>query len=233
MNTLSRLSYPPLGTLRRPSLPVALLFILLSFGVRHSAQGAVIYSGLQNIAIPTTFDGVYLDIDNGHISTSTILGWDVNFFFGGVGIAASTGFQPARMSTSNESTVLKYALNDAIDGSLNYAGAQETGSGDHLGMAGNFQNGVQGYLGFKFTKNNSSGPYYGWMRVTLTANTSGALIHDWAWEDSGAFILAGAMVPEPGRALMILAGLAVACLRRKRGPGPIAQTRVPAGGTHL
>lgn len=187
-----------------------LLALLLAFA--SLTQAAVIHSGAQNILIPTTFDGVYVDIDSGNTSTSPILGWDVNLFFGGVGIAGSTRFQPARMGTGNMDTVLKYALNDLIDGSLLYAGAQETGSSDHLGALGNFQDGVEGFLGFRFTKNDASGPFYGYMRVTLTANTPGGMIHDWAWEDSGLAI----MIPEPGRAVLLLLGGMVGVLRRRR-----------------
>jgi hypothetical protein len=187
-----------------------LLALLLAFA--SLTQAAVIHSGAQNILIPTTFDGVYVDIDTGNTSTSPILGWDVNFFFGGVGIGASTVFQPARMGTGNMATVLRYALLDVIDGSLLYAGAEETGSSDHLSAPGNFQDGVEGYLGFRFTKNDSSGPYFGYMRVTLTGNTPGGIIHDWAWEDSGLAI----MIPEPGRAVLLLLGGIVGVVRRRR-----------------
>jgi hypothetical protein len=68
----------------------SVLFVILSFAIPHSAHSAIIYSGLQNIAIPTTFDGIYLDVDTGATSTSTIGGWDVNFFFGGIGIGGIT-----------------------------------------------------------------------------------------------------------------------------------------------
>lgn len=71
-----------------------------------------------------------------------------------------------------------------------------SGSATHLGAPGNFQDGVEGYLGFRFMTNEGDGFYYGWMRVTLTANTPGAVIHDWAWESSGAAIAAG-QIPEP------------------------------------
>lgn len=208
-----------------------LLFAILSLAMLHSASAAVIYSGIQNITIPTTFDGVYVDIDNGATSASTIVGWDVNIIFGGVGIGGSAAFQPARDGTGVMDTVLNYALNDLIDGSLLYAGAVETGSSDHLGLAPTqFQDGSEGYLGFKFTKNDSSGPYYGWMRMTLTANTAGALIHDWAWEDSGAGILAGALVPEPGRAMLVLLGFCALALRRRRLRSGDVMSR--SGGTH-
>ncbi len=180
------------------------------------AHGAVTYSGLQNIPIPTNFDGVYVDIDNGSISTTPSAGWDVNFFFGGLGIAASTYFQPARVGTRIEDTVVEYELTDGINGSLLFAGAQETGSSDHLGPGVNqFHDGVEGYVGFMFTKNDNSGPYYGWMRVTLTANTPGGVISDWAWEDSGAAISAG-VVPEPGGVTLLVLGAMGMVLRRRR-----------------
>jgi hypothetical protein len=183
-----------------------------------NSRAAVIYSGVQNIPIATNFDGVYLDLDTGTTSSSTIIGWDINPFFGGVGIAASAAFEPARVGTGNMDTILRFALNDLIDSNSFYAVAQETGSADHLGAPGNFQAGVPGYLGFRFTKNDNSGPYYGWMRLTLTANTSGAFIHDWAWETNGSAILAGSLlsIPEPTRATLLLLGSAMLCLKRRR-----------------
>lgn len=193
----------------------SLLLVGLLIGAADLAPAAVVYSGLQNIPIPTTFNGIYLDIDDGTTSTSVVTGWDINVFFGGVGIGGSTDFQPARVGTGNMSTILKYGLGDLIDGSLLYSSG-ETGSSDHLGSPGNFQDGVEGYLGFRFVMNDTSGPYYGWMRLTLTANAPGAFIHDWAWEDSGSGILAGGAVPEPGRAMLGMLGLAAMVLRRRR-----------------
>lgn len=188
-----------------------LIFVILAFVIRHSANAAVIYSGTQNIPIPTTFDGIYLDLDTGTSSTSVITGWDVNFFFGGLGIGGSAAFQPARIGTGNMDTVLRLDLYDLIDDTLHYS-MGETGSSDHLGAPGNFQDGTEGYLGFRFTKNDLSGPFYGYMRLTLTANTPGALIHDWAWDDTGGFLT----IPEPDRTLMMMLGLLTGILRRRR-----------------
>lgn len=195
-----------------------LLFVILSFAIRPSAQSAVIYSGVQNIAIPTTFDGVYLDIDTATTSTSVITGWDVNPFFGGYAIGNSAAFQPVRSGTGNSDSILNLAYGTLVDSLLNYA-TGEAGSSDHIGgVAYQFTEGAQGYLGFKFTTNSNSGPFYGWMRLTLTANTSGAIIHDWAYDDTGAGIFIGSItsVPEPSRALLVMVGLASTLLRRHR-----------------
>ena len=200
---------------RLPSVPSRLtrcvLFVILSFVIPHSAQSAIIYSGLRNIVIPTTFDGIYLDVDTGATSTSTITGWDVNFFFGGIGIGGSDAFQPARMGTGNMDTIRLFDIYDFIDDTLAFS-IGETGSSDHLGAPGNFQEGVEGYLGFRFTRNNLSSPFYGYMRLTLTANTPGAMIHDWAWDNTGIPIT----IPEPSRGLLMLLSAFLALTRRRR-----------------
>ncbi len=212
-HAISRASISP-----NASWLMTLTFVILSFAIPHSAQSAVIYSGVQNIAIPTTFDGVYLDIDTATTSTSVITGWDVNPFFGGYAIGNSAAFQPVRSGTGNSDSILNLAYGTLVDSLLNYA-TGEAGSSDHIGGgAYQFTEGAQGYLGFKFTTNSSAGPFYGWMRVTLTANTSGALIHDWAYDNTGSGLLVGSLtsVPEPGRALLVMVGLASTLLRRHR-----------------
>ncbi|MDB6134041.1 MAG: hypothetical protein JWM59_2284 [Verrucomicrobiales bacterium] len=98
---------------------------------------------------------------------------------------------------------------------LQYA-AGPTGSSTHLGAPGNFQDGVEGYFGFRFLNNEGDGFYYGWMRVTLTANTAGGIIHDWAWESSGAPIAAG-QIPESSPVPLTILGAGVMLfLKRSR-----------------
>ncbi|WP_397385884.1 PEP-CTERM sorting domain-containing protein [Prosthecobacter sp.] len=192
---------------------------LLLFAVCLPARAAVIYSGLQNIAIPTDFDGVYIDIDTGAFSTSTFTGWDINPFFGGSAIGNSAAFQPARLGLNNDDPIVNLSYGTLVDASLFYS-TGEGGSGDpvsHLGFDSNqFQPGVEGYLGFMFTTNDSAGPYYGWMRVLLNNNVPGGLIKDWAYDNTGAPI----PTPEPGRAALLLLGIVGLVTRRQRGVTP-------------
>ena len=165
---------------------VALLVVILT-----PARAAVIYSGIQNIAIPTGFTGIYLDLDTGITGTGETAGWDINPFFGGVGVANSPAFQPARSGTGTSDPILGLAVGATVNGarlfSTGYGGSQT-----HLGTQ--FTAGQEGYLGFKFTTNAASGPYYGWMRVVFTANTAGALIKDWAYENAGTAIVTARVV---------------------------------------
>lgn len=211
--------FPPFLIMSFPSYLQRIgLWIVVVMTASMSANAAVIYSGVQNIAIPTTFDGVYLDIDTGTTSTSVITGWDINPFFGGFALGNSAAFQPVRTGTGNSDTILNLAYGTLVDSLLNYA-TGEAGSSDHIGGGANqFTDGSSGYLGFKFTDNSNAGPFFGWMRLTLTANTSGATIHEWAYDNTGSGLLVGSLaaVPEPSRAMLLLLGLISMLIRRRR-----------------
>ena len=156
------------------------LTILFTSG--HGAAD-VIYSGFQNITIPATYAGTYIDVDGMTFSTSPVTtpGWDLNPFMGGVYLYNNAAFQPARDGTGGMDTVKNFAAGTTISAAgLNFA----TGSGgsmDHLGLgAQQFNPGSEGYLGFKLGDN------HGWMRVVFTNNAAGARVLDWAYDTSGS-----------------------------------------------
>jgi len=174
----------------RYSLTLAALLAMLP-----QAPAATIYSDLRDLAIPTNFDGVYLDLDTGATGAAAFPGWDINPFFSGSVIGNSPAFQPVRIGTNPLDRVLNLAPGTVISGGLTYASGFG-GSGnighEHLGLGGDqFQVGTEGYLGFKFTTNASAGPLYGWLRVTLTNNAAGAVIKDWAYDNAGGTIVVG------------------------------------------
>jgi hypothetical protein len=195
-----------------------LTFVILSLGIHHSASAAVIYSGVQNIAIPIGFTGIYINLDNAATGSSPITGWDINPFFGGSGFANSAAFQPARLASGNLDPAIRLNLGDVVGSALIYASGFG-GSGDpvsHLGGGANqFAVGSEGYVGFRFNTDASAGPYYGWIRVVFTNNTSGGLIKDWAYDDTGVAITIES-VPEPSRAIFLLFGLCSLVMRRRR-----------------
>ena len=173
------------------------LFLALAFA--SASRADTIYSNLRDIAIPADFNGVYLDVDAGTTFTGTLpgapSGWDINPFFGGAGIANSPAFQPVRTGTANLDAIVKLQEGELMISTLNYSSGFG-GSGDenkHIGTApAQFQADQEGYLGFKFTKNGSAATLYGWMRLVLNnAGPAGAVIKDWAYDDSGAFINIG------------------------------------------
>lgn len=195
----------------KQSLLAALSFLTLASAASH---GAVVYSGLQNITVASGFDGVYLDVDGMSGRSTETPGWDIVAFFGGEGFGNSADFQPARQTVTVDSAILRLDIGSTVGGSLNYFN-QQAGSSDHIGNGANqFASGTEGYLGFRFTDNNGSGPYYGWMRVNFSNDGSSGTIIDWAYDNSGSPVSVG-VVPEPSAcALAGLASIAIAFRRR-------------------
>jgi hypothetical protein len=179
-------------------------------------QSAVVYSGVQSIAIPLDFDGVYLNVLSGATGFSEPGTWDTapwfNPFFGGVYTTNPALLRPA---SDGFGQMVNLAVGTMIDSTSNFAAAAG-GSTTHVGGAVNqFQISVPGYLGFEFEPTTGGQTQYGWMQITIN-NTGAGTIHGWAYESTaGTGILAGS-VPEPGRALLLMLGLMGVVVRRRR-----------------
>jgi hypothetical protein len=192
---------------------------LLTAGFVVAAAGrsdaAIVYSGVVDVSIPTDFEGVYIDIDGMSSSLSETNGWDINFFFGGSVIATGGSFNPVAESADSTARILGLEEGVEVGSELIFA-ASPGGSSTHMGPAADqFQEGVESYIGFSFFTNDSEGPLYGWMRIEVTANNPGGVVHDWAFEDTGAPIITG-MVPEPSSLLLL--GFAPLLICRRRRP---------------
>ncbi len=175
---------------------------ILSWSFLLPASADVIYSNLRNITIPTNFSGVYLNLETGSWNTninSPQAGWDLNPFFGGSVLWNSPTFQPVRTGTGEMDAVVNVAAGSTVGSGSTYStfvqgsGGENPGdpgygiSETHMGAGvGQFVSGTEGYLGFRL-----NGSDYGYMRVVLTNNGSGAVIKDWAYDTSGASVVVG------------------------------------------
>ena len=188
-----------------------------------STQAAVIYwDPTDKVATPTQ-QGFTFDMVTGNVATAASLSSFI-----------ATGFLVWNYSTANyvslnRSTNLtnptvggpaisKLAANAVIGAASPFGGNSFTYF-DYHGVPGYPWNtetdGTTGFVGLRFAISGST--HYGWARFTYDDATTGNItLHDFAYENvAGANILAGA-VPEPGSALLALAGLAGATLRRRR-----------------
>ncbi|MGL5017114.1 MAG: hypothetical protein ACRDBP_03190 [Luteolibacter sp.] len=183
-----------------------------------SSQAAIVYSGLKDFTITSDFDGIYLDVDAGALVGTEAVGWDINPFFGGEGIANSPAFQPVRTSSALYAPVVNLTTSQSV-GASSVFGSGFGGSGDpvsHVGTSpSQFVSGVEGYLGFKLTTNANAGPYYGWMRVVFSNTGGTGLIRDWAYDNTGGDIAISA-VPEISYATLPLICAGSLMLRRRR-----------------
>jgi len=180
-------------------LPLRHTGLLAVIGLTGSLAADTLYSNLQNTAIPIDFTGLFVDVDGAN-------GWDVNPFFGGIGVANSPLFQPVRNGTGDLDRILNLSLGATVDinrlfatstntdpnantdgdpltsfGGPNYGGSQDhlansAGNGKFVTIDDPLQ---QDYLGFRL-----NGVGYGWMRVFFTASGS-PVVKDWAYDTSG------------------------------------------------
>jgi hypothetical protein len=203
------------------------LFGLASLIAVSSASAAITYSGIQNIPIPSTFAGVSITL--GRVSANVYTtdtsatntsgsSWDLNFFLGGAGIANAPTSQPVRESSANLSFVHNLPETTPVNGT-SVVSTLFGGSGfpnQHIGAGTNqFTNATSGYLGFVLDAD-SSGPLFGWMKVTLDNSGAQGVIESWAFETAPNTPIAVGAVPEPGVTIFLLAGMTVAAVRRRR-----------------
>lgn len=194
----------------RPAL-AALVLALTS----AASQGAIVYSGLQNLTVSNTFTSIVVDIDGLTSGSTKTPGWDVEMFFGGEAVGNSANFQPVRQTVAVDAPILRLDPGSVIDGGSIYYNF-EAGSSTHVGTAPQqFASGTEGYFGFRLIDDNSNGPYYGWVRVVFSNTGGTGTIVDWAYDNTGSPMTVGA-VPEPQAFALLGLGCGLAVLKRRR-----------------
>ena len=149
----------------------------------NSANAAIFYSGELDQVIDQSSGPVFIDIDND--STNDLLFQIINS--GGIQRSAVGNLPPSLVAPSSPPFVAaQFAEDDLIDAS-SFSG--KTGRSDRKLAAddgfGEWLNNSTGYLGFQLGSGN-----FGW--ALLTASDSSITLHSYAYDDSGAGILAGA-----------------------------------------
>ena len=176
-----------------------------------NADATIIWSGPVSINIPSTTAGVYLNVVTGVFSSTpaSVPGWDVNPFSssalsffnpsapsGGVYVVNAPGGTSATLP--DNLPFLTYLISAASGFG---SGAAET-----TGPTAFILNSSNNLAGFRFVEAtvNGGATCYGWMRISLSATTGSQprAIVEYAYDDSGAGILAG-QIPEPSTVALL------------------------------
>ena len=180
-----------------------------------TANATVIYSEVINLAVPTTIDGVYMNVQTGAIGSSsdTTAGWDVNPYGTSttiVSLFAATG--TGYMRNPNAGTATSATRLDAatvVGPSSFFYGNSTATTGSGIGQ---WSANSSGYFGFKFIAADAA-THYGWMQLSIGADAGTRSIVQYAWENVAN---ASITVPIPAPGAVALLGLAGFAKRRRR-----------------
>ena len=195
------------------------------------ARADVVYSGLININLPSTTDGVYINFVTGVTGTTpgAVPGWDLNpWGTTALNIWANNpasllsgvvvNFPGGTSSNLVDNCPCQTIINDAW--TFGRTSAVET-----IGATAFLLNSGQNYIGFRFL-NEATGQYnYGWARISLSAGygTQPRTLLEYAYENNGGPIAVGLLscVPEPSTTalLCVLAAGALGVRLWRRGQG--------------
>lgn len=185
--------------------------------VASPAKGAVSYSGIVNLSIPTTFDGIYLNVATGGIGfADSTPGWDVNIYS-----TTGLGLWSPSNSLPSESVYASTSVNNIPNLTL----GTEIGLGSTFSVSGEGSisqwnlNSTDNLVGFRFVnEENSNLVHYGWFRMGFGSSITAPerRIVDYAYDTvAGQSIQAGA-IPEPSSIVLLLGAAAAATAYRRR-----------------
>jgi len=183
-----------------------------------TAQAAVIYYDIADVSVSVN-EYLLLNVKNGTTAKDGALaGADFKIDFdGGNAEKPQIHGEAANAELALDGVqIAKFDLNDTIDSSLTFSTGsyfENQGSGPWNGGATNK------YTGFQLNTGTLSN-MFGWIRMDYDDDNASITVKDFAYDDSGSAILAGAStqaVPEPASATLILvAGSVIYGLRRLR-----------------
>jgi hypothetical protein len=176
-----------------------------------AANASIVYSGVQDVSI-SQFSALNLNLDGDAYGDVTLK----NYVFGGGNyMGAAVNFYPGKLVSfsSGYSYVSSLAAGFVIDASSvgpSFFGSMAYGASN---PSAQFNNASNAYLGLSFAS--GANLYYGWVRVSLNQASGSFIVHDWAYDNSGAGIAAGA-IPAPGALGLFAAGASGLGLLRGR-----------------
>jgi hypothetical protein len=182
-------------------------------GTAQNAHAAIVYSGSLNTPIIADFSGIYLNLVTGATARdSSLAGWDINPWVSG----GSWRVFPNGASASGVVVGASGVASDLLPGTLiDGASTYITGSSNTVART---YNPGPGILGIRFIRESDNAVLFGWIRMNLpggSSATAGTIV-DYAYEDTGAAINAGAVpAPTAGMGLLAMGGLGLLGRRRK------------------
>jgi hypothetical protein len=189
-------------------------------GTTSESQADIVYSGVVNINIPFTTQGVYLNVATGVNATTPAgaPGWDLNPW-SATGLsyfnpAAPAGGVYVQRTGGGATANLPFGSVIGAGSAYGAGAASLTGNEAHVAPGDNI-------VGFRFqNEGNGNSIHFGWMRIRLTGNTlgnsGGRTIVDYAYESAPGVDISAGAIPEPGTFAALALGAMGLVARRRR-----------------
>jgi hypothetical protein len=171
------------------------------------ANAAIIYSGPISIPITANIDGLYINFVTGANANATVAGWDFNPYSSSGAATGPLSFFTSAVAGHVNNVVGVGTIATALTAGTLIGPASTyatTGIVNTTGTAFQTTQNIA-YVGIRFQNEaNANLVTYGWALLSTSATNAGfpATLIGYAYEDSGAGILAGA-VPEPSTAALL------------------------------
>ncbi len=180
-----------------------------------TAQAVVVTSGVVNLGIPATTNGLYLNVVTGANNLPAggtgagVAGWDINPWSGtALAFFSPTSPVGGAYAISATSTVANLAPGSVVDVGRTW------GSGTAANVAQWNLNSSNNYFGFRFTNESGGTLHYGWAQLSIGATLLDRTLVQYAYESTPNAAIT--VVPEPGTYLMMGLGLAGLLAARRR-----------------
>jgi hypothetical protein len=173
-----------------------------------SANAQIVHSGIVNIGIAATFNGLYLNVLNGDTNEpgntggATVPGWDVNFW-------GTTNFANFSIFVGGAFTAGNLADGATIGAASAFSNLTAPTASWNL-------NSDQNLVGFRFLNEGNSQTHYGWARISFGANTiAGRSVVEYAYDATPGASIGAGVVPAPSAMALLGLGGLVATRRRR------------------
>jgi hypothetical protein len=187
----------------------------------QQAQGAVVYSGVKNFALPAAVGAqLYINLVTSETAATGrgapgLTDWDMAPY--GSGLTNQPSYSAATVFAGTAS------VNLAAGTLINAASLLSAATGGIVNVG--IPVGTTGIIGFKFNPASNDGfaaatlatlTNYGWMRLTTQAGGGGSVV-DWAYESTPGTGIAAGAVPEPSAlSCLALGAFGLSTLRRRK-----------------
>ena len=160
-----------------------------------NADATIVYSGLVNIDVPNTFDGVYINLVTGATGTTggSVPGWNWNPYNSGTSMSFFWNTSPNNQGLSLDGTTYGVLPFGTSIGSGNTYIALTAAA-----AAAGWSAGANAYLGVQILNSVTGQTNYGWVHLMTTGATGfPATIVDYAYDNTANTAITAGAVPEP------------------------------------